>query len=87
MAHANSLVQDQIAPKKQSDQGLHYLLFQYFKKELHKKQNLGQKVWNKLFEILGHLPDTELDKFASVFQCLSCLSSSCAKFPVMYIDL
>ena len=26
------------------------------KKQLHKKQKLGQKVWNKMFEILGHLP-------------------------------
>ena len=30
----------------------------YFKTQLHKKQNFGQKkkVWNKMFEILGHLP-------------------------------
>ena len=38
--------------KEQSDQGLHCLSFQYFKKEQHKKQNVGQKVWNKVFEIL-----------------------------------
>ena len=24
--------------------------------ELHKKQNSGQKVWNKVSKILGHLP-------------------------------
>ena len=28
----------------------------YFEKQLHKKQNLGQKIWNKAFEISGHLP-------------------------------
>ena len=27
----------------------------YFQKQLHKKQNLGQKVWKKVFKILGHL--------------------------------
>ena len=26
------------------------------KKKLHEKQNLGQKVWNKVFKILGQLP-------------------------------
>ena len=29
---------------------------QYCKKQLHKKQNLDQKLWNKVFKILGHLP-------------------------------
>ena len=28
----------------------------YFKKQLHKEQNLDQIVWNKVFEILGNLP-------------------------------
>ena len=28
----------------------------HFKEQMHKKQNLSQeKVWNKVFEILGHL--------------------------------
>ena len=30
------------------------------KERLHKKQNLGKKVWNKVFWILGHLPSPEL---------------------------
>ena len=28
----------------------------YFKKQLHKKQDLGKKIWNKVLEILGHSP-------------------------------
>ena len=47
MAYANSADQDQTAPlllEEQSDQGLHCLHFtKYFKKQLHTKQNLGQK--------------------------------------------
>ena len=43
MAYANSADPDQTAPEEQSDQGLHCLPFHYFKKQLHKKQNLGQK--------------------------------------------
>ena len=27
----------------------------YFRKQLHKKQTLDKNVWNKVFEILGHL--------------------------------
>ena len=41
--------------KEQSDQGLHCHSTMFFNKWLHKKQNLGEKVWNKVFEILGHL--------------------------------
>ena len=43
--------------QKQSDQGQHCLPFsaKYFEKQLHKKQNLDKNVWNKVFEILGHL--------------------------------
>ena len=43
--------------KEQSDQGLHCLPFclEYFEEQLHKKQNTGKKVWNLVFEILGHL--------------------------------
>ena len=26
----------------------------YFKKQLHKKQNLGKKIWKKVFKISGH---------------------------------
>ena len=62
MAYANSADPDQTAHKEQSDQGLHCLPFHYFKKQLHKKQNLCQKVWNKVFEILGHLPNTWYSK-------------------------
>ena len=43
MAYANSADPDQTTPEKQSDQSLHCLSFHYvFKKQLHKKQNLGQ---------------------------------------------
>ena len=45
--------------KELSDQVLHHLPFQYyyFKKQLHKKQNLGKKKkWNKVYKILVHLP-------------------------------
>ena len=28
----------------------------YFTKQMHKKQNLVKKIWNKVFKILGHLP-------------------------------
>ena len=30
--------------QEQSDQGLHCLPFHYFKKQLHKKQNLGKNI-------------------------------------------
>ena len=32
----------------------------YFKKQLHKKQKLGKKVWNEVFKILGHLRQFDL---------------------------
>ena len=50
MAYANSADPDQTAPEgavqEQSDQGLQNLPFHYFKKQLHKKQNLGQKKYD-----------------------------------------
>ena len=48
MAYANSVDPDQTAPD--------YLPFyQIFEETIDKKQTLDQKVWNKEFEILGHL--------------------------------
>ena len=32
-------------------------------KQLHKKQNLGKKGMNKVFEILGHLPYVFLERY------------------------
>ena len=49
IAHGNSVDPDQTAPEG------HFLHFHYYfpKKQMHKKQNLGQKkVWNKVCEIL-----------------------------------
>ena len=47
VAYANSADPDQTV------QGLHNST-KYFMKQAHKKQNLGQNVWNKVYEILGH---------------------------------
>ena len=59
MAYAKSADPDQTAPKGQSDRV--YTVChstKHFKRQLSKKQNLRLKknVWNKVFEILGHLP-------------------------------
>ena len=58
LAFANSADPDQTAPKGAAWSGstLFAIPLRILKKELHKKQNLGQKLWNKVFEILGHLP-------------------------------
>ena len=44
MAYANSADPDQTAPQEQSDQVLYTVCHstKYFKKQLHKKQNLGK---------------------------------------------
>ena len=49
-AFASSVDLDQTASS-----GLHCHFTKYFKKQLHKKQNLSQKVWNQVFKIFGHL--------------------------------
>ena len=54
---ANNADPDQIAPKSSLIRV--YTVChstKYSKKQLYKKQKLFQKVWNKVFEILGHLP-------------------------------
>ena len=42
----------------------------YFKKQLHKKQNLGQNRWNKVFEMLGHLPLHNSEVHISTYYCV-----------------
>ena len=56
MTYANSADLDQIAPKGAiwSESTL-FAIPLYFQKQLHKKQNLGQNIWKKVFEILGNL--------------------------------
>ena len=49
MAYANS------ADPEQSDTLIAIPLSILFKKQMLKKHNLGQKIWNNVFEILGHL--------------------------------
>ena len=53
MAYTNSADPDQIAPKEQSDQGLHCLPFHqlFSEKKMHKKQDLGQKRGPKKYPI------------------------------------
>ena len=41
--------------KEQSDQGLPCLPCHLKKKKMYKKAEFSQKVWNKVFKILGHL--------------------------------
>ena len=57
MAYANSADQDQTAPEGAVWSGSTLFAIPLsFKKQLHKKQLLGKrKVWNKVFEMLGHL--------------------------------
>ena len=57
MSYENSRDPDQTAPEGAVRSGS--ILFANplsFKKQQHKKQNLGQIVWNKVLKILGHLP-------------------------------
>ena len=55
MTYANSAHPDQTAPEGAvwSESTLFAITLSILKKQLHKKQNLGQ---NKVAEILGHLP-------------------------------
>ena len=53
--------QIRLLPREQSDQGLHYLTFL---PSILWKQNLGEKVWYKVFEILGHLLNKEVSEIS-----------------------
>ena len=57
MAYANSVNLDQTAPEEAVWSGFTLFVIpqSILKKQLHKKQNLGQKVMEKVFEILGTL--------------------------------
>ena len=59
MTYANNADPDKTAPGGAvwSGSTLFAIQLSFFKKQLHKKQNLGQSVikWNKVFEISGHL--------------------------------
>ena len=48
-------IQVRLLLKKQSDQGLHFDIPVSILRNIYEKQNLRQKVLNKMFEILGHL--------------------------------
>ena len=57
MAYANNVDIDQTVLSKTDWSGsplftILLILLGYFKKQLHKKQALDQKVWNKVFKIL-----------------------------------
>ena len=61
MARANSADPDQTAPfqpalKEQSGQSTLFAIPLCILRKNYKTQNLGKKVRNKVFEILGHLP-------------------------------
>ena len=52
MAYANSVDPDQTAPEGAVWSGSTLFAIPL---GMHKEQNLAKKVWNKVFEILGHL--------------------------------
>ena len=59
MPYANSADPDQTAPERTvlSASSLFTIPLSIFKRRMHKKKrNLSKKVWNKMLEILGHLP-------------------------------
>ena len=60
MAHAYSADPDQTAPAVWSGSTL-FAIHTVFKKQLHKKQNIGQKIMNKVLEILKDIYCSQID--------------------------